>query len=52
MFKDPFLNVINIILLVGIVLALFVAPKLKKGTRELHDRNRAARRRLHGHDDD
>ena len=51
MFKDHLLNIVNIILLVGIVLALFVAPKIKEGTRELHIRNRSARRRLYGHDE-
>ena len=51
MFSDPILSIVNIILLSGIVLALIAAPMIKKGNRELHAKNMAARRnmnRMHG----
>lgn len=51
MFDDPTLFTVNIILIVGIVLALLVMPWLKKGNRELHAKNVAARRRLYGHNE-
>ena len=46
MFSDPILNIVNIILLSGIVLALIAAPMIKKGNRELHAKNMTARRRM------
>ncbi len=49
MFNDPSLALINILLIIGIALALYVAPKIKKGTQELHAENLAARGKLFGH---
>lgn len=49
MFTDPVLSFVNIFMIVGIVLALFAAAKIKKGNQELHAKNHAARRKgLHG----
>ena len=51
MFSDPILSIVNTIFLSGIVLALIAAPMIKKGNRELHAKNMAARRnmnRMHG----
>lgn len=47
MFSDPILAFTNIVLLTGIFLAVIAAPKIKKGNRELHAQNLAARRRMH-----
>lgn len=46
MFSDPILATINIVLLCGIVLALIAAPMIKKGNKELHAKNMAARRKM------
>lgn len=51
MFDDPTLAAVNLVLIVGIVLALLAAPWLRKGNRELHAKNLAARRRLYGHNE-
>ena len=46
MFSDPTLTTINIFLLCGIVLAIIAAPMIKKGNKELHAKNMAARRKM------
>ncbi|MES2951167.1 MAG: hypothetical protein V4858_21735 [Pseudomonadota bacterium] len=46
MFSDPILSIVNIVLLSGIVLALIAAPMIKKGNKELHAKNMAARRKM------
>lgn len=51
MFNDPLMATVNIVLIVGIVLALLAAPKIKKGTRELHSKNLASRRKVYGHNE-
>lgn len=51
MFDDPTLAAVNLVLIVGIVLALLAAPWLRKGNEELHAKNLAARRRLYGHNE-
>ena len=51
MFDDPTLATVNIILIVGIVLALLAVPWLKKANRELHTKNLAANRRFYGHNE-
>lgn len=48
MFKDPTITIVNSVLIVGIVLALIAAIKLKKANRELHSKNLAERRRPYG----
>ena len=49
MFDDPLLFIVNSVLLLGIVLAMIVLPKLKEGTKKLHEET-MARRKLH-HDE-
>jgi hypothetical protein len=46
MFSDPTLAVVNIILLLGIVVALLLALGLKKANHDLHKKNVIQRKRL------
>ena len=46
MVSDPVLSIVNIVLFSGIVLALVAAPMIKKGNKELHAKNMAARRKF------
>ncbi|OYT88716.1 MAG: hypothetical protein CFE43_20960 [Burkholderiales bacterium PBB3] len=45
MFSDPLLTVVNVVLIVGIALALFAAFKIGKGTQKLRAENRANKRK-------
>ena len=44
MFSDPLLTTVNIILVVGIVLAVVASVKLKKMNQKLHAENRAKKK--------
>ena len=45
MFSDPLLATVNIILSLGIVLALLAAIQVSKGNRELHAENLARKKK-------
>lgn len=45
MFSDPLLAAVNIVLVIGIALAVVASVKLKKMNQELHAENRARKKR-------
>jgi hypothetical protein len=45
MFSDPLLAFVNVVLIVGIVLALFAAFQIDKGNQKLRAANRVTKRR-------